>query len=256
MGFMSSVPRIFVASDLQPDSAVELPENQSKYLLRVMRLAPGASVRVFNGRDGEWDATLIQESAKRAAILPVRQTLPQSSPPNLTLMFAPLKKARTDFVVEKACELGVRTIQPVMTDFTQASRVRSDRLQAVVIEAAEQTERMDIPTVEDDMALSAALDVWPAGQPLFYCDEAGDASPMIEALTARESNSAGILIGPEGGFSPKERERLRAQDFVVPVTLGPRILRAETAAVAALTLWQSVLGDWIDHPYLPKTTIA
>ena len=256
MGAMSSVPRIFITQDLAAGTDIELPEGQSKYLTRVMRLAEGDNIRVFNGRHGEWRASLHQTGSKRVSIRPTDQTREQVSGPELTLMFAPLKKARTDFVVEKACELGVRTIQPVMTEYTQASRVRADRLQSVVIEAAEQTERMDIPTVEDDLPLLSALDRWGASAPVFYCDESGEALPMIDALKQQASSSAAILIGPEGGFAPKEREKLRSLPYIVPVTLGPRILRAETAAVAALTLWQSVLGDWPVHPYLPETTIG
>lgn len=219
-----------------------------------MRLEDGAPIRVFNGRDGEWQARLVQESAKRVSLKPETCTRPQVSVPDITLLFAPLKKTRTDFVVEKACELGVSRIQPVMTEFTQASRVRSDRLQAVVIEAAEQTERMDIPRVADDVSLWEALDAWHPGTPLYYCDEAGGAQPMADVLPASGQGPAGLLIGPEGGFSTAERDRLRALSFVVPVTLGPRILRAETAVVSALTLWQSQVGDWRNDPYLAKTS--
>lgn len=253
MGAMSSTPRIFVSDQLVRAEAVRLDEGQGKYLTRVMRLEDGASVRVFNGSDGEWLCSLHQESGKKVSIIPERQTREQIATPDLVLLFAPLKKTRTDFVVEKACELGVRRIQPVMTERTQSSRVRSDRLQATVIEAAEQTERMDVPVVENDMPLFEALDRWDPARPLYYCDEAGDARPMAETLAEVEPGPAGLLIGPEGGFSPGERERLRSYAFITPVTLGPRILRAETAAVAALTLWQSVLGDWRDDPYLPDT---
>ncbi len=251
---MSSVPRLFIDAGLSSGEKVSLSDNQANYILRVMRLGEGAPVRVFNGRDGEWIATVVPESGKRASILPQRQTRAQVETPDLTLFFAPLKKARTDFVVEKACELGVRRIQPVMTERTQSSRVRRDRLQSVVIEAAEQTERMDVPEVFDDVSLQAALENWPADRPLYYCDEAGDARPMREVLSgAGRGDAAGILIGPEGGFSPKEREWLRKIEHIQPVTLGPRILRAETAVVAALTLWQSCVGDWQEHPYLPET---
>jgi 16S rRNA (uracil1498-N3)-methyltransferase len=250
---MSSVSRLFVEEALVADTPVSLAENQSKYLLRVMRLADGDRVRVFNGRDGEWAATIRQDSAKRASLVPVKKTRPQIPVPDLTLLFAPLKKTRTDFVVEKACELGVRRIQPVMTDWTQASRVRSDRLQATVVEAAEQTERMDVPQVAEDTTLSSALDSWPTDRPLYFCDEGGDARPMHQVLADTGRGPSGILIGPEGGFSPAERKMLRALGFVHPVTLGPRILRAETAVVAALTLWQSCLGDWQENPYLPES---
>ncbi|WP_300425141.1 RsmE family RNA methyltransferase, partial [uncultured Hyphomonas sp.] len=164
---MSSIPRLFVSALLEPSVPLRLEEDASKYLMRVMRLAAGDEVRVFNGRDGEWSAKLVPESAKKASLEPVRQTRAQVEVPDLTLLFAPLKKARTDFVVEKACELGVRQIQPVMTEWTQASRVRTDRLQATVIEAAEQTERMDIPVVLEDMPLAKALDTWDSGVPLY-----------------------------------------------------------------------------------------
>ena len=254
MGAMSSPPRIYIDAPLEEGQAVSLDEKQSKYLTRVMRLEDGADLRVFNGRNGEWRARLVQESAKKVQVEPVACTREQYAAPDLTLLFAPLKKARTDFVVEKACELGVRRIQPVMTEFTQSSRVRSDRLQAVVIEAAEQTERMDIPTVEDDVSLWKALDHWNPTLPLYYCDEAGEALPMAEVLSHAKETAAGLLIGPEGGFSAAERERLRSLSFVRPVTLGPRILRAETAVVSALTLWQSLVGDWRNDPYLPETT--
>ncbi|MAN73212.1 MAG: 16S rRNA (uracil(1498)-N(3))-methyltransferase [Henriciella sp.] len=253
MGAMSSVPRLFIDADLAAGAATPVSDNQANYLLRVMRLSEGDEVRVFNGRDGEWLSRLRPESGKRASIVPERQTRPQVETPDLTLFFAPLKKARTDFVVEKACELGVRRIQPVMTERTQSSRVRRDRLQSVVIEAAEQTERMDVPEVFDDITLQAALEAWPDGQPLYYCDEAGDARPMRNVLEEARGGAAGLLIGPEGGFSPKERDWIRKHPNIQPVTLGPRILRAETAVVAALTLWQSGVGDWQEHPYLPET---
>ena len=250
---MSSVPRLFIDAALSSGEMVALSDNQANYILRVMRLGEGSPVRVFNGRDGEWRAAVVPQSGKRASIVPERQSRPQVETLDLTLFFAPLKKARTDFVVEKACELGVRRIQPVMTERTQSSRVRRDRLQSVVIEAAEQTERMDVPEVFDDVPLISALEGWPSSKPLYYCDEAGDARPMREVLSEASDTAAGILIGPEGGFSPKEREWLRKIEHIQPVTLGPRILRAETAVVAALTLWQSCVGDWQEHPYLPET---
>ncbi len=247
------MPRIFITEPLIENTGVQLDDGQGKYLTRVMRLEDGAPVRVFNGADGEWRARLEQLSGKKVSVVPESKTREQVETPDLTLLFAPLKKTRTDFVVEKACELGVRRIQPVMTERTQSSRVRSDRLQSVVIEAAEQTERMDVPMVEDDLPLAGALDKWDPSRPLYFCDEGGDAQPMSRVLAETEFGPAGILIGPEGGFSPAERLLLRKLPFVTPVTLGPRILRAETAAVSALTLWQSLVGDWRDTPYLPET---
>lgn len=246
---MAHIPRIFTESDLSTEALIILPDAQSKYLTRVMRLTTGAAVRVFNGRDGEWHC-LLQVSGKSAELRAIRQTRVQYTPPDLTLLFAPLKKARTDYVVEKASELGVCKIQPVITEFTQTSRVRTEKLQAVAVEAAEQTERLDVPKVSAVAQLSSVLSQWPHDCPLIYCDEAGD--PTV--LSGMETGQAGgILVGPEGGFSMRERQMLHSLDFVMPITLGPRILRAETAVVAALTLWQSTLGDWHERPYVPET---
>lgn len=246
---MSHIARLYVEQTLARDERVVLSEGQSKYLLRVMRLGDGAALRAFNGRDGEWRSVLRVEG-KKALLQPIEQTRSQSSSLDLTLFFAPIKKVRTDFIVEKASELGVRTLQPVITDYTQSSRVRVDRLRALVIEAAEQTERMDIPVVCEDLPLVKALADWDENKPLYYCDEGSEARPMVEVLAGEARPAAGVLIGPEGGFAPQEREMLRALDFVKPVTLGPRILRAETAVVSALTLWQALVGDWAEGPYL------
>jgi len=246
---MTNIPRLYTPVELVSGQLVPLDEGQGKYLTRVMRLAEGAVVRAFNGRCGEWRCAL-RVQGKRASLEPLAQTREQDDALDLTLLFAPLKKTRTDFVVEKACELGVRAIWPVITQFTQTSRVRADRLQAIAVEAAEQTERLDVAQVYEAQVLSAALSEWDAAKPLYYCDEYGAAKPMSEALRGETRQSAGLLIGPEGGFSAKEREMLRSLAFVIPVTLGPRILRAETAVVSALTLWQSRVGDWQAAPYL------
>ncbi len=246
---MAHIPRLFVESDLTKSEEFPLVEGQAKYLTRVMRLTEGAMIRAFNGRDGEWTCTLITEG-KKAALRPEAQTRAQYSPPDLTLLFAPLKKARTDFVVEKASELGVRTIQPVLTQYTQSERVRSDRLQTLAIEAAEQTERLDVPRVQEARPLEQVLSDWDPNTPLIYCDEAGDLAPFSQIDT---QSKGAVLVGPEGGFSPREREWLRSKPFIYPITLGPRILRAETAVVAALTLWQSKLGDWDNRPYVAET---
>ncbi|MEM9225670.1 MAG: 16S rRNA (uracil(1498)-N(3))-methyltransferase [Pseudomonadota bacterium] len=251
---MAHIPRLFVDQSLAAGVACRLPDGQAKYLTRVMRLGAGAHVRVFNGRDGEWDCAL-DIAGREVSIVPTVQTRPQESGPALTLLFAPLKKTRTDFVIEKASELGVSVIQPVITDYTQAQRVRSDRLRAVAIEAAEQTERMDVPQICDALPLGKALAGWAPDKQLIYCDEASDARPLTTALRVQANPVAGLLIGPEGGFSLKERNLLRAQAHITPVTLGPRILRAETAVVAALALWQSELGDWRERPYVPATDI-
>ena len=249
---MSHIARIFVEDSLSPEHRIELGADQSRYLTRVMRLSPGSKVRAFNGRDGEWQCEL-QGTPKSAVLHPIRQTRPQGTGPDLTLLFAPIKKARTDFIIEKATELGVSAIQPVLTEYTQTSRVRVDRFRSLAVEAAEQTERMDVPEISDAMPLAKVLSAWRDQRPLIYCDESAEAAPLAAHASALETKPASLLIGPEGGFSPRERQMLRALDFVIPITLGPRILRAETAVVSALTLWQSRLGDWHNSPYLPDS---
>lgn len=223
-----------------------------------MRLSQGDQLRVFNGRDGEWLCELAAPEGKLAVIIPVEQMRAQVAfdGPALSLLFAPVKKAETDFIVEKATELGVRTIQPVITQFTQTRTVRLDRFNKIALEAAEQTERLDLPDISDLVALDDALAALPEDTALVFCDEAGEdetrpwggetgraraALSVLETLKARD---AAILIGPEGGFSPDERQFLRQRPGTFPISLGPRILRAETAVVSALTLWQAVCGDW------------
>ena len=249
---MSHIARLFVDQPLSESSALTLPIEQSRYLLRVMRLQTGAIVRVFNGVDGEWQCAL--EAAGKSAILhPKLQVRDQFDALDLTLLFAPIKKARTDFIVEKATELGVSALQPVLTEYTQTNRVRTDRMRSLAIEAAEQTERMDLPQIHEATSLNTALSDWDPSKPLIFCDEGGEARPMSEIATDLAGRGGGLLVGPEGGFSPRERETLRSLPFVKPITLGPRILRAETAVVSALTLWQSLVGDWQKAPYVPET---
>lgn len=233
-----------------------LDGDQAHYLTRVLRLGPGDVVRVFNGRHGEWGASLTA-STKSTATLELRERVrEQAGVPDLWLLFAPLKKSRTDFVVEKAVELGVAEIRPVITERTDADAVRVDRLQRQAVEAAEQTERLDVPPVRDATKLMAVLNGWDANRVLLFADEAGDdaerpwggaagrAGPIADVLKALADGPAAILIGPEGGFTTAERAHLRKQSYVRPVGLGPRILRAETAALAALSLWQAIRGDW------------
>jgi 16S rRNA (uracil1498-N3)-methyltransferase len=253
---MSATPRLYVAPDLIEGGDLVLDGDQAHYLTRVMRLGAGDPVRVFNGRHGEWDAAL-GASTKSTATLQLRTHMrEQVGVPDVWLLFAPLKKARTDFVVEKAVELGASEIRPVLTERTDAETVRVDRLQRLAIEAAEQTERLDVPPIRDAAKLMPLLSGWDAGRVLLFADEAGDdaerpwggeagrAKPAGEVLRSLPDGPAAILIGPEGGFSAAERTHLRKQVFVRPVSLGPRILRAETAALAVLALWQSIRGDW------------
>jgi len=233
--------RLCVDHPLEAGQSFPLPPAQAHYLADVMRVPDGGAVLAFNGRDGEWLCTLGRPGRRQAGLTPVRMTRAQAEPPDLWLLFAPLRKARTDFVVEKAVELGVRRILPVQTAFTSAERIRRDRLVAQAREAAEQCGALAVPAVDGLRPLDAVLADWDAGRRLYLCDEslAGQPSAVPE-----RGRPGAVLVGPEGGFSAAERAKLRARPFVVPLALGPRILRAETAALAALVLWQRAAGDW------------
>lgn len=235
--------RLYVDQPLGAGQTVPVDRDHANYLFNVMRMGPGNAVALFNGRDGEWRAE-VTAANKRAGILTcVGQSAPQSDPPDLWLVFAPIKKARTDFIVEKAAEMGARRILPVLTEFTNSERVRVDRLQAHCVEAAEQCGGTYVPEVADPAKLDQVLADWDPSRKLLFCDEA--LAGEDAAIPAGDRGAAwAILIGPEGGFSEAERRRLRALPFAHPISLGPRILRADTAAVAAMALWQDQLGDW------------
>ncbi|SDZ18706.1 16S rRNA (uracil1498-N3)-methyltransferase [Jannaschia faecimaris] len=244
---MGSKVRLHITGPLGAGQCVELSKDQGHYLSGVMRLAPGDTLTVFDGASGAFRAT-IASASKRGGTLEIgKQTAPQRNPPDIWLCFAPIKKARTDFIVEKATELGAARICPVTTQYTNSERIRQDRLQAHALEAAEQCGGTFVPPVDDILPLRKMLADWPADRALIFCDETlsedpdwaqgGHTSPFPPAPAA-------ILIGPEGGFSPEERGVLRAHPNAHPVSLGPRILRADTAAAAALTLWQQAQGDW------------
>lgn len=236
---MPSKIRLYLDHALSEGQAVPLGTDEAHYLFSVMRLAPGAVIGVFNGVDGEWEAEIV-EAARRGGVLALRgQVRPQAAPPDLWLLFAPLKKTRTDFVVEKAVEMGVARILPVLTGFTNAERVNVARLQAHAREAAEQCGALHLPEVAQPVRLAAVLDGWD-DRPLWFCDEHLAGTRIRPPAAPRGA----VLIGPEGGFSAEERARIRRLPQAVPVALGPRILRADTAAVAALTLWQITCGDW------------
>ncbi|EEW25189.1 16S rRNA (uracil(1498)-N(3))-methyltransferase [Rhodobacter ferrooxidans] len=238
--------RLYVDQPLGVGQPVPLNADQANYLFAVMRLGRGDAVLLFNGRDGEWRG-VVAEAGKRGGVLVCdAQTRPLQMPPDLWLLFAPIKKARTDFIVEKAAELGASRILPVQTRFTNAERIRQDRLQAHAVEAAEQCGGTFVPEVCDLQGLDKVLDTWPAERRLLWCDEhmVGGSSALTGLLATARGGPWAILIGPEGGFAESEQARLRGLPQVVPISLGPRILRADTAAVAALVLWQAALGDW------------
>ena len=235
--------RLYVEHPLGEGQTVPLDRDQAHYLFGVMRQGAGDAVLLFNGHNGEWHAT-VAEAGKRKGLLNVeRQTRPQQDPPDLWLLFAPIKKARTDFIVEKAAEMGAARILPVQTDFTNSERIRQDRLQAHAVEAAEQCGGTYVPEVTDLQKLDRLLADWPENRQLMFCDEAL-AGPGEAVRKDGQTAPWAILIGPEGGFSDAERARLKACPFAHPTALGPRILRADTAAVAAMTVWQQRFGDW------------
>lgn len=236
--------RLHVTAPLGSGAEISLPREQTHYLLNVMRQQTGDRVALFNGQDGEWAAEIIKPGKREAVLACNDQLRQQTEPPDLWLCFAPVKKARTDFIAEKACEMGCRRIVPVFTRFTNSDRVRTDRLAAHAIEAAEQCGLLSVPEIADPVQLDRLVSDWPPDRQMMFCDESGEGATALDVLSSATSGPWGILIGPEGGFAPEEAKRLRALDFATPVSLGPRILRADTAAVAALTLWQACLGDW------------
>ena len=224
--------------------ATALPTlDQSRYLTQVMRLKLGDSLLVFNGVDGEWRCVIAEILKKGVVLRAEEQVRPQTTVPDVHLLIAVVKKSALEFAVEKATELGVARISLVVTQNTQTQHVRMDRLDAIAIESAEQTGRVDVPMVDEPVKLAELLDGWDAARRLMFCDETGG-EPAMRALSAAGPGPWAILIGPEGGFSPEERDRLRALPFTTAVSLGPRVLRADTAAIGALTLWQSAVGDW------------
>jgi 16S rRNA (uracil1498-N3)-methyltransferase len=250
--------RLFVSGPLVDGSVLEPAPEQARYLTAVMRLGAGDEVLLFNGRDGEWRARLDQVSKRGCRLVVEAQTRPQAAPPDLELVVALVKRARLETIVEKSAELGCRRVRLVTTRRTNADHTKVTRLQAIAAEASEQTGRLDTPEICEPERLDRLLEGWDPARRLMFCDEAGDdpqaewggpagrAKPVLQALEdiGPSPGPWAALIGPEGGFDPEERGRLRSLPFVTPVTLGPRILRADTAAIAALTLWQAKLGDW------------
>lgn len=242
------VVRLYVEGPLEADSSVHCTPAQSHYLVHVMRLKAGSDVELFNGCDGAWRATVEGGGKRSWKLTPVEQVREQVREMDVELLFAPVKRLRLDFLVEKATELGVAQLQPVKTRRTNSARVNLNRLRDHCIEAAEQTGRLTVPTIRPLISLDVLIANWDARRTLLFCDQARagaeeKASPG-DVLRNFDGGPWAILVGPEGGFDERERISLRAKPFVIPLTLGPRTLRADTAAIAALSLWQSQLGDW------------
>ncbi len=235
---LSTTPRLHVDLPLALGAVLTLPVPQSHYLAQVMRRQPGDIVRLFDGHSGEWAARLVTVARKAVSVTVEAQTLPPESVADLWLCAAPLKRGRIDWVAEKACELGVARLIPVLTRRTVVDKLNLDRLRAHMVEAAEQCGRTSLPDLGAPVTLAALLRDWPAGRTLVFADETGGA-PMAEALR-RAAAPAAILIGPEGGFLPEERDAIRAVPGSIAISLGPRILRADTAAVAAVAVWQAL----------------
>jgi 16S rRNA (uracil1498-N3)-methyltransferase len=234
--------RLYVDQPLGTGQAVALGPEAANYLFNVMRLARGGHVALFNGRDGEWQGEVVEAGKRQGIALCQTQTAPQVMPPDLWLLFTPVKKDRTAFIVEKAVELGVARLMPVATRHMNSERWRMEKQTAHAVEAAEQCGATFVPKVDDLQPLDRVLSQWPEGRTLYWADETLAKGSLTPAAVI--AGPAAILIGPEGGFSEEEKTRLRALPFVRPLALGPRILRAETAALAALVLWQSTVGDW------------
>ncbi len=239
-----SAQRLFIDTPLEPGIVYSCERGQANYLLNVLRLGDGGAIHVFNGRDGEWRADVKRSGRSACELNIVERIRPQTIAPDLHYLFAPLKRARLDYMVQKATEMGVSDLRPVETRRTNVSRVKLDRMRANAIEAAEQCGVLNIPAVREPKPLGAVLDRWNADRRLIFCDEAAPIASPLEALAGLEPGPLALLVGPEGGFDNQERERLLDCRFTVPISLGPRIMRADTAAVAALALVNASLGDW------------
>jgi 16S rRNA (uracil1498-N3)-methyltransferase len=240
----SKLQRLFIETPLATGAEIELGPAHAHYLINVLRSKRGDHVLVFNGRDGEWRAELFEARRKRAKIRLEARTRPQTGGPDLHYLFAPLKRARLDYLAQKATEMGASLLQPVITRHTVAEHVNVERLHANVIEAAEQCGILRVPEIGEPQTLAKLLADWNQKRLLVFADEEAPCASPLEALKSHASGPLAVLIGPEGGFEAEERTVLMQQPFVLPVSLGPRVMRADTAAVACLALVNAVLGDW------------
>lgn len=236
--------RLFVDAPLAAQAEVAVSAEAANYLFNVLRLGVGAPILLFNGRDGEWEAQVADRGKRGGRLVCVRQGRSQEAGPDIDYLFAPLKRSRLDYMVQKATEMGVARLRPVLTRHTVAERVNVERMRANVIEAAEQCGILRVPEVREPERLQQAIAGWDGERRLVFCDEGAEVTDPLAALSGLRAGKLAVLVGPEGGFSAEERELLKAQTFTLGISLGPRILRADTAAVAALALINAVAGDW------------
>jgi len=242
--------RLHVAEDLAAAGMLQLSAAQTHYVGHVLRMAPGQELYLFNGRQGEWVAIIDGLERRRCSVRIDRQVREQVSGPEPWLLFAPVKRTALDFIAAKATELGAGLLWPVLTENTAVSRVNMDRLRSHAIEAAEQCDRLTVPEVREPMPLTRALEDWQEARRILLCDETGGGVPLAQALGREDVEDAGpwaVLTGPEGGFTETELDGFRKLPFVIAAGLGPRLLRADTAALSALACWQALVGDW-RHP--------
>ncbi|MBM3544296.1 MAG: 16S rRNA (uracil(1498)-N(3))-methyltransferase [Alphaproteobacteria bacterium] len=240
----SKLHRLFVKAPLHAGAEIEIEDEQAHYLLNVLRLKQADKLLLFNGNDGEWCARLSAVSKKKAQAVLEHQMRAQEEGPDLHYLFAPLKRARLDYMAQKATEMGASVLRPVITRRTVAEKVKTSRLVANAIEAAEQCGILSVPEVREPEKLAKILETWDPARLLIFADEAAPSASPLETLSAQGPRPLALLIGPEGGFEPEERAALLAKPFVIPISLGPRVMRADTAAVAALALVNAALGDW------------
>lgn len=236
--------RLFIDQPLKQDRTLDLEREQANYLLNVLRLKDDCQLLVFNGEDGEWLTNLKQEGRKKAGLTLVEQTRAQPEPSDLVVLFAPIKVGRLEYMVQKMVEMGAGTILPVFTDHTQLHKINEKRLSANILEAAEQCGVLSIPVLKPAMKLSQLLSDWDETRQIIFCDEGTETNNPLSQLRTQSTEKFALLIGPEGGFSAQERETLQSLNHVTPIPLGPRILRADTALVAAMAVLQATIGDW------------
>lgn len=251
MGANRTLQRLYLRADLGPGAEIELDRGQANYLVNVLRMLEGDQILAFNGRDGEWQAALAKRGKRDWALAVAALERGQTEPPDLRYLFAPLKHGRLDYMVQKATEMGAGRLTPVLTQYGQVKSLNRQRMEANAIEAAEQCGLLTVPAIEEPVPLAELLDGWPSTESarrIVFCDEASEGDDPVATLGRIGPSPVAVLVGPEGGFSPEERERLRSLDFVTPIGLGARILRADTAAVAALAIVQAVIGDWPRDP--------